>query len=133
MGYVSKYLCRELCDATNATLNSFYDADRVDDLVIYAFLFAKACYASVTNSGMVWDVVFEMFCHDEITVQIDTTGEKICGYIGEQEVYLAELNSEIAEILYEAGTNYYKGSVDKEKLTVVFERPGVETTFNLLP
>lgn len=132
MGYISKYLCKELCDSTNATLNNFYDTDRLEDLVIYAFLFAEACYVSVKESGFVDEVVFEMFCHEEITVQVDALGEKIHGYINNQEAYFVELNPDIAMMLYEAGVKYFECMFSKEKLAVVNEQPGISITFDLL-
>ena len=131
MGYISKYLCKELCDSTNATLNNFYDTDRLDDMVIYAFLFAKACYVSVTKSDFVNEVIFEMFCHKEITVQIDALGEKIHGYIDNQEAYYVELHPEIAMILYEAGVKCYESMCEQDELIVVNERPDIAITFDL--
>ena len=131
MGYISKYLCRELCNATNLTLNSFYDTDRMDDMFTYAFLFAKACYVSVTKSNFVSEVVFEMFCHKDVTVQIDTQGEKIHGYINNQEVYYAELHPDVATMLYETGVKCYESMREQDELVVVDERPEIEITFDL--
>lgn len=132
MGYISKYLCKELCDATNATLNNFYDTDRIMDLIIYTFLFAKACYASVRESGFVTDVTFEMFYYDGITVQIDSMGEKICGYINGQQAYFTELNPDIATTLYDMGVKYYEHLLDKDTLVMVNEYQCGEITFDLL-
>ena len=133
MGYSPKHLCRELCNATSVTLNSFFDTDRTKEMCMYVFFFAKACYLTInTVTGTPRETTFEMFCNGNITVHLDAFSEQIYGYIGEERVYEAEIHPEIAEILFELGMELYAYLKHKDTLTVIHETLERDITYDLL-
>lgn len=122
MSFNRKYLCKNLCEATQAMLEYIFDAEKEEKLPYYLFGFADACYViGDSEFDILTDIQIRMYEKNGVVVNIKPVFGVISGYMDGEEIVTIDFGQTISDMVCDCVQELLNYRKEKGNLTCAYK------------